>query len=112
MANELDAHAKPPAKLREFYKQYQKLKTSALDDHPGLIQFDDDGRPSNDQVVLTKTAELPSELREIFLDFLGDGSSIDEGSIPINCEQRPIYQVLNMPGKNCQLSCLIPTTYF
>lgn len=99
MVNDLDAHAKPPVKLREVYKEYQKLKTKSVENYPGLIQFDASCSPSHNYAVPTKGAELPSELRNILMDFLRDEESKTNDSLQHDQDQRPIYQVPNIPGK-------------
>ncbi|EME48343.1 hypothetical protein DOTSEDRAFT_118289 [Dothistroma septosporum NZE10] len=53
MAGHLDAHAKPPAKLREVYKDFHKLKASSLDKSPDLIQFDNAGETTNNRLKVT-----------------------------------------------------------
>ncbi|KAK4508410.1 hypothetical protein PRZ48_002148 [Zasmidium cellare] len=108
MANDLDAHAKPPARLREVYKEYQKLKPSALDDSPNLIQFDNDARPSNDQVVEDKSVRLPNELREILSEFLSEHTDHSRNGIPFELKQTPVYQVPNLPGLLIYPSLLPP----
>ncbi|KAF2162299.1 hypothetical protein M409DRAFT_27303 [Zasmidium cellare ATCC 36951] len=108
MANDLDAHAKPPAKLREVYKEYQKLKPAALTNRPDLIQFDEDTSPSNDQVLVAKGTQLPQELRQIFLDFLSERPEHLEDIMPVRLDQSPIYQVPNLPGLLIYPSLLQP----
>lgn len=100
MAKELDAHAKPPAKLREVYKTYQKLKPTSINDYPGLIQFNENLNSSNDQALVVKSAQLPTGLREILLNFLGDQSDHTKSSVPSSLEDRLVYQVSNIPGKS------------
>lgn len=99
MAKKLDAHAKPPEKLREVYKEYQKLKPTSLKDHPGLIQVNEGLLSSNDQASVAERTRLPTELRDILLTFLRDQSNHDEDDVPSVLEHMPVYQVPNIPGK-------------
>lgn len=78
----LDAHAKPPVKIREIYKHYQKSKGDILVPDPNLVRLD--------------AHNLPTELRQIFSTFLADSSQpqddVTNTSIP------EIYASSSIPG--------------
>lgn len=100
MTGHLDAHAKPPPRLREIYKDFQKLKLPALALSPDLIGFDDAGKTTDARLQTTKTASLPAELRQVFLDFLDDKSLIDPAHSPSDdIGHAVVYEIPNVPGK-------------
>lgn len=94
-ARPLDAHAKPPSKLREIYKHFQKLKFTNADHHPAdLLDTLNLQPPSGSASLLERHLQLPADLRRIFSDFLQ--CSEDVVSLP---DLRPVYEVEDMPGK-------------
>lgn len=87
----LDAHAKPPAQIREVYKRFQKLSVRDLATASDLI----DSRSSEGDSRLSLTdsasfAQLPSDLKEIFENFAG--SSCGEA------QQSTVFAVNDIPG--------------
>ncbi|SMQ50032.1 unnamed protein product [Zymoseptoria tritici ST99CH_1A5] len=89
----LDAHAKPPSSLRNVYKHYHKLKPTALESHPDLIQFDGYSSSSTSHVRPTRLLDLPTELRQFFSDFLGTAHAI---TLPAG--EHALYEVPDVPG--------------
>lgn len=95
MVNKLDAHAKPPARIREVYKEFQKAKPADLERNPRLLQFGETSKPENEHRGL---ATLPVELRQIFCDFLGAADACD---LPEqDMKERKCYEIPEIPGKS------------
>lgn len=97
MANNLDAHAKPPARIREIYKDFQKAKPADLERNPRLLQFDES---SKDEHELPGVAKLPAELRQVFCDFLGSRHGGD--LLEQDTKERKCYEIPEIPGKSTQ----------
>ncbi|CAK4034985.1 oxidoreductase [Lecanosticta acicola] len=95
MANELNAHAKPPAKIREVYKRFQKAKPFELGSHPSVLQFDANTNTRKGIDQRRQCARLPTELRQVFCDFL----KTEDGHEPsLSVEEKEIYEVAEIPG--------------
>lgn len=95
MANSLDAHAKPPARIREVYKEFQKAKPADLEHNPSLLQFDETSEHEHEHRGL---ATLPAELRQIFCDFLNSGEG---DALPgQDMKERKCYEIPEIPGKS------------
>lgn len=106
MADHLDAHAKPPARLREIYKDFHKVKPSALDRHPNLIQFDHTGKIEDTRLKATDASSLPEDIAQVFIDFIGDTSlPTPAARMGDDTGNATVYEVSNVPGK--QLGCLL-----
>ena len=70
MAGELSAHTKPPAAIRDIYKIFQKLDMNQLKAHPDLVDAHGYVAINGDSLVATGEVKLPTELRQVFLEFL------------------------------------------
>lgn len=90
----LDAHAKPPAVIRDIYKKIQKLDISTLE-----TEFDvhDQYQPHHENGIIA----LPEDLRHILLDFLEDGmpTPSNPDSLKRLDEGAKVFEVSSVPGK-------------
>jgi len=95
MASSLDAHAKPPDSIRQVYKHFQKLDPRAADQDGGMI----DTRLLHDKhphVSSTSLLELPANIKETFVDFVGHQMPATESA--------KVYSVNTIPGKSANLN--------
>ena len=95
MASSLDAHAKPPDSIRQVYKHFQKLDPRAADQDGGMI----DTRLLHDKhphVSSTSLLELPANIRETFVNFVGHQMPATESA--------KVYSVNAIPGKSANLN--------
>lgn len=94
----LDARARPPQSIQNAYKKLQKLKaTDDLQGPPAMT-------PDSDLVEMEphSIAELPSHLRQVFLDFLqANGVRVyrPNGQEIPPFEPGKVLQVAHVPGK-------------
>jgi hypothetical protein len=86
----LDAHAKPPARLREVYKEQQRAKTV----NPGPTP--DISPPPG--LRITDAARLPSDIRDAFDSFVCHLPVSDAPSGNTSCVG-DILEVSEIPGK-------------
>lgn len=90
----LDAHERPPDHIRNAYKKYQKLRGSALDNDPQLLDLR--ARTSVDQLQVVRSLS-PKALGSVFRNFMPD-SSCD--SLAPSEEPVPVYEHRHMPGRH------------
>lgn len=95
MATHLDAHAKPPASIRQIYKHFQKLDPRAVDEDDGIIDTHL-LHESHPHVSPTSLLQLPANIRETFTNFVG-------GQITAT-EEPKVYSVNAIPGKSANLN--------
>ncbi|KXT14688.1 hypothetical protein AC579_6370 [Pseudocercospora musae] len=90
-----DACARPPTKLRDVYKEYQKLRPAELDGYPGLLDTRDMQTAVDSGRVLQQHLQLPRHLRlrTVFADFLGRSDAAVSSP-----DLSPVYEVQDMPG--------------
>jgi hypothetical protein len=93
----LDAHAAPPAGLKELYKRYQKLKLEDLDIDPEVLDFNK--AHLGDDVEVLKPIPSP-HLGSIFSRFVqedGNNSSVTQDAL--------VYGHKRLPGKDLFSYC-------
>lgn len=97
-AHDLDAHAKPPARLREVYKKYQKLPTPALDADEEVFDHQN-GKLAGFLPIHEQRKHLPEELKIIFDRFLASTPALDGEVLASEpATSYPIYENPNVPG--------------
>ena len=106
MSNNLDAHAKPPAEVREVYKSFQKADRKKIEHHPDLINTS--APPFLDHRLKGERIEqLPNEMRRALLDFLdqcgNETGSLEE--IPYSLPFDMVSEVKTVPGKLREPEC-------
>ena len=89
-----DAHARPPTKLRDVYKEYQKLKPAEVDGYPGLLDTRDMQTAAESGRVLQQRLQLPNGLRTVFSDFL----ECHDAAVS-SPDLSKVYEVRDMSGK-------------
>ncbi|KAK3717419.1 hypothetical protein LTR37_005808 [Vermiconidia calcicola] len=110
----IDAHAKPPAAIKEVYKKFQKLDAAKLDEqHPDLLDLSSSSARNDDLVQVSHIRELPCDLRQVFLDFLT--SSADHitsrearGNLHGHQQRTTVYEFKILPGLYIYPSLLPP----
>ncbi|KAL1621961.1 hypothetical protein SLS56_008972 [Neofusicoccum ribis] len=90
----LDAHERPPDRIRNAYKKYQKLRGRALDSDPDLLDLRAVAADTVDQLHVVRSIS-PTGLRPIFEAFVA-GSSSDSLALPD--APVPVYEHRHMPG--------------
>ena len=103
MTVSLDPHAKPPESVRALYKKYQKATLESVLNQPDLIQIGPEGKEDS-SVKLSQDIQLPTDLREICLNFL-ERTSVDE-SFPRDEPMHSIHEVPTVPGKTASANLL------
>lgn len=97
-ADQLDAHEKPPEKIKNVYKTFHKLDRRSLETHPQLIDASSGNITPHPALLNSDIAILPDELQQIFEDFLSDTEFRDShGSSQILPEFR-VLRVTSIPG--------------
>ncbi|KAK8241247.1 alkylated DNA repair protein AlkB [Phyllosticta capitalensis] len=96
MSQSLDAHQRPPTHLRNVYKKFQKLRGSALESDPDLLDLT---RPTTrDQLRVIRTID-PANTHILFQEFARAESSATEPlAAPIASAPVPVYEHPHMPG--------------
>ena len=91
------AHEKPPTRIKDLYKKYQKLDRASLDKHPELVDLRRNDLENSPRLVQPRPQLLPTELREICLDLLES----DQHCVPLpsSLEQPEVFEVPSVPGK-------------
>ncbi|GME56375.1 Alkylated DNA repair protein [Neofusicoccum parvum] len=89
----LDAHERPPDRIRNAYKKYQKLRGRALDSDPDLLDLRAVAADTVDQLHVVRSIS-PTDLRPIFEAFVA-GSSSDSLALPD--APVPVYEHRHMP---------------
>lgn len=86
---DLDPHARPPEKIKDLYKRYQKLKGNALLKDPELLDL------QRDHVSLVRVGEVSVDEQERTekLFFRGEQEVLKMPTQPL-----PIYAHEAMPG--------------
>jgi hypothetical protein len=104
------AHEKPPARIKGTYKTYQKLDRASLDKQPELIDLRRSDLKNSHQLIQSKSQLLPTELREICLDFLNSNQhGVAQSS---SLEQPQVFRVPSVPGKlSTDFTNPIPSEY-
>ena len=96
---DIDAHAKPPQKLRDVYKRYQKLSRQHLDSD---IQICDIQRGFFAGFECSKSAEavllLPHEIRQQLDQFLRERADTVVDATEL-VEEVVTYKHPSMPGR-------------
>ncbi|KXT07474.1 hypothetical protein AC578_529 [Pseudocercospora eumusae] len=87
-----DAHARPPTRLRDVYKEFQKLKSADLDGHVGLLDTRDMQTAVESGRVLQQHLQLPNGLCTVFSDFLERNDAVTSSP------DLKVYEVQDMPG--------------
>ena len=98
-SDRLDARAKPPAAIRNAYKKLQRLTVKATEDESGA--------PPLVEIDAHSIANLPHDLRQIFLDFLTPPTSLSGGVERLKSSNEPVqvFQVAAVPGKQTGHIC-------
>ena len=100
----IDAHAKPPAAIKDVYKKFQKLDAAKLDKHPDLLDLSSNNGFDDGLAQVSHIEELPCDLRQVFIDFLAPSedqtTSQEAKGDPHAYQQRStVYEVEALPGK-------------
>lgn len=106
MANDHQTYKKPPTTIKDIYKTFHKLNTNSLDQRPDLIDLNREEDFKRHDLKQLDTVLLPTELRNILLDFLG---SAQDGHVEIPVPRPPqAFEVKSIPGKplSSQISTL------
>lgn len=95
----LDAHERPPDRIRNVYKRYQKLRGAALDNDSDLLDLSVSNMAGQLHVVRSIS---PTDLASAFQGFMADGSE----SLVLPDASVPVYEHRHMPGRS-NLVCVI-----
>lgn len=97
MMEQLDPHERPPTRIRDIYKKYQKMKLKELDLDEDIID-PTDGRELSANSKLRIARHLNGEsLAAAFRDYASTDSTYDAPELvaPVS-----VYEHDDMPGKN------------
>ena len=100
----LDAHARPPASIRDRYKRHQKPSLKDLDLDPDVF----DAERQNFAGCIESSFTLPQDLGDIFRPFLNhDDSSADA------FKHQPLlaYEHPRVPGRFTPLTFVVWTSH-
>jgi len=97
VAPALDAHAKPPTRLREVYKRFQKISADALRTANDIVttQWNSNG-PNMSPAGRSSFPQLPDDIESVLGIFTGMASSPTQHSA--------VCAVDDIPGM-CQVRC-------
>ena len=91
------AHEKPPARIKDIYKAYQKLDRASLNKRPELVDLHQHDLENNHRLIQSTPQLLPTKLCEIFFSFLESDKHAEAQSFLL--EQPQMFAVPSVPGK-------------
>lgn len=96
---DLNAHDRPPEKVRATYKKYQRMRLSEIEKDPDIIDLEKlDQDDLSDPFIILES--LSSEgLREAFDDFMGKGHSSHATHGAALIEDVPVIAHKRVSGK-------------
>lgn len=95
------AHQAPPEDLKAVYKAFHKLDTKAAFNHPDLIDAAQGLPLQRGSLRPSSVVELPSELRQIFANFLSHKQEVLNSLVLNPTTNPPVYEVESLPGEPC-----------
>lgn len=92
----LDPHQRPPDKIRNVYKKYQKMGLKELDQDPDVVDFSSENPASSNSKVRLVKQWKRDDLEATFRAFAGIGCASNYEDLP---QLVPVYEHADMPGK-------------
>lgn len=95
----LDPHQRPPDRIKDVYKKYQKMKPKDLDQDPDIVDLPDSLHTSAKEQVRIVEEWSGHDLTAAFRAFSGQ----DKQTYAALPARIPVYEHVNMPGKGVEM---------